>query len=78
MYTCKTCGANAQAPGHLCNPCGEGGKCSFCGQQEADARHMCAGKLAGMKFVCGECGRVAASPDLLCKPDKIVDNKTAF
>jgi hypothetical protein len=33
---------------------------------------MCTNKLAGMRFVCGECGRVADSPDLLCKPDQII------
>ncbi|MCK7513258.1 MAG: hypothetical protein MZV70_60665 [Desulfobacterales bacterium] len=30
-YTCKNCGAVANEPGHLCNPCGDKAKCSFCG-----------------------------------------------
>ena len=30
-YTCKTCGALADEPGHLCNPCGDETKCDFCG-----------------------------------------------
>ena len=32
-YTCKHCGAMANDPGHLCNPCGDPAKCSFCGAQ---------------------------------------------
>lgn len=78
VYTCKTCGENANAPGHLCNPCSAEIKCNFCGQENVTPRHMCYSKLAGLKFVCGECGRVADSPDLLCKPDRIVENKSAF
>jgi len=54
-YTCKSCGAVANAPGHLCNPCGDKAKCSFCGATETDHTHQCKDKLAAMKFVCGGC-----------------------
>ncbi|KJS31223.1 MAG: hypothetical protein VR64_12295 [Desulfatitalea sp. BRH_c12] len=77
-YSCKTCGATVNTPGHLCNPCSEKVKCNFCGQDDVSARHMCTNKLAGMRFVCGECGRVADSPDHLCKPNQIIDHKSAF
>jgi hypothetical protein len=61
-YTCKSCGAVADAPGHLCNPCGDKAKCSFCGEPATEPTHVCKDKLAAMKFVCGGCGRVALIP----------------
>ena len=70
-YTCKNCGAVADAPGHLCNPCGDKEKCTFCGTPLADPKHMCKDKLAAMKFVCGGCGRVAMESGHLCKPNPI-------
>ena len=70
-YTCKNCGAVANEPGHLCNPCGDKEKCSFCGAPLVDTKHMCKDKLAAMKFVCGGCGRVAMEPSHLCKPNPI-------
>ncbi len=70
-YTCKNCGAVANAPGHLCNPCGDKAKCSFCGETETDHTHQCKDKLAAMKFVCGGCGRVAMEKEHLCKPSPI-------
>ena len=70
-YTCKNCGAVAKAPGHLCNPCDDKKKCSFCGAPEVDPKHICKDKLASMKFVCDGCGRVAMEGDQLCKPTPI-------
>jgi hypothetical protein len=70
-YTCKNCGAVANAPGHLCNPCGDEKKCSFCGAPSVDQTHICKDKLAAMKFVCGGCGRVAMEENHLCKPSSI-------
>ena len=70
-YTCKSCGAVANEPGHLCNPCGDKAKCSFCGATETDHTHQCKDKLAAMKFVCGGCGRVAMEQEHLCKPTPI-------
>ena len=55
-YTCKSCGAIADSPGHLCNPCGDKEKCSFCGTAEVDPKHICKDKLAEMKYVCDGCG----------------------
>lgn len=66
-YTCKNCGAVADEPGHLCDPCGKEAGCSFCGEPKVDTAHMCKDKLAAMKFVCGGCGRVAMEEDHLCK-----------
>ncbi len=67
-YTCKTCGAVAKETGHLCNPCGDKSKCSFCGSPSVDATHVCKDKLAAMKFTCSGCGRVAMEKEHLCKP----------
>jgi hypothetical protein len=70
-YTCKTCGAISDSPGHLCNPCDDKQVCSFCGTPDTDATHMCKGKLEKMKYVCGGCGRVAMNEKHLCQPSPI-------
>jgi hypothetical protein len=70
-YTCKNCGAVADAPGHLCNPCSEAENCSFCGSHKVEHSHMCKDKLSAMKYVCGGCGRVAMEDKHLCKPTPI-------
>jgi hypothetical protein len=70
-YTCKNCGAVANAPGHLCNPCDDKSKCSFCGAPSVDAKHVCKDKLGAMKFSCSACGRVAMEKEHLCKPAPI-------
>jgi hypothetical protein len=70
-YTCKNCGAVADAPGHLCNPCGDAQNCSFCGASQTDPKHICKDKLAAMKYVCEGCGRVAVEEHHLCKPSAI-------
>lgn len=70
-YTCKTCGANAESPGHLCNPCGDEAACTFCGKPETDTKHVCKDKLSAMKYVCDGCGRVAMEEDSLCQPSEI-------
>jgi hypothetical protein len=70
-YTCKNCGAVADEPGHLCNPCGDPQKCSFCGAPGVTHTHICKDKLAAMKFVCQGCGRVAMEEGHLCKPSPI-------
>ncbi len=70
-YTCQNCGAVASEPGHLCNPCGDRAKCSFCGTPDVPHNHMCSGKLDRMKYVCDGCGRVAMDSKLLCKPSSI-------
>jgi hypothetical protein len=70
-YTCTTCGAIADRPGHLCNPCGDKAKCSFCGTSATDPRHVCKDKLAAMRYVCGGCGRTATESVHLCKPSAI-------
>ena len=45
-HTCKNCGAVADDPGHLCDPCGDAAKCSFCGDPKVEHKHMCKDKLA--------------------------------
>ncbi len=71
-YTCKNCGAIAEEPGHLCDPCGDAAKCSFCGVSNVAPKHICKDKLAAMKYVCEECGRAATEEAHLCKPTPIL------
>lgn len=71
-YTCNTCGALSEAPGHLCSPCDDESECSFCGTPEVDSKHVCKDKLSEMKYVCGGCGRVAVEENNLCKPQAII------
>lgn len=70
-YTCKNCGAIADEPGHLCNPCGDERECSFCGTPKVNPQHVCSGKLGAMQYFCENCGRVATSAQHLCKPKAI-------
>ncbi len=71
-FVCKTCGAMATEPGHLCNPEGAAQKCSYCGfEHAAHEKHYCKGKLEDLKYVCENCGRLATSEDLLCKPKAV-------
>jgi len=70
-HTCKSCGAVADDPGHLCNPTVEKISCSHCGAIDVGAHHVCKQKLAAMKFTCESCGRVAADGSELCKPSEI-------
>ncbi len=71
-YTCKNCGAIADEPGHLCNPCGDDQACSFCGTPKVDAKHVCKDKLGAMQYYCEGCGRLATQRAHLCKPKQIV------
>jgi DNA-directed RNA polymerase subunit RPC12/RpoP len=71
VYTCATCGALAEEPGHLCNPAGEPMTCAYCGEKGVHAKHYCKGKLEDIKYVCDQCGRLATSADLLCKPKSV-------
>ena len=70
-YTCKTCGAVAEEPGHLCAPSVETTACPYCGKNEPHVKHYCKGKMEDLQYVCEGCGRLATSADLLCKPVKV-------
>lgn len=70
-HTCKTCGAVADSPAHLCSPCDDTSDCTFCGAPKVDIRHVCRDKLSEMQYVCGGCGRVAMEESHLCKPEFI-------
>ncbi len=71
-YSCKTCGAVADAPGSLCKPCDDKlASCSFCGTPKVDSKHVCTDKLAEMRYVCDGCGRVALEEKHVCKPKPI-------
>ncbi len=70
-HTCKTCGAVADEPGHLCDPCGDETQCDFCGAQNVDARHVCKERLERMRYVCQGCGRVAMEEWNVCDPAPI-------
>jgi len=68
VYTCQSCGALAEEPGHLCNPNMDPMTCSFCGEKAPHTKHYCKGKLEDIKYVCSKCGRLATSGDFLCEP----------
>lgn len=40
-YTCKTCGAVAEEPGHLCAPSTEDTTCAYCGKHTPHVKHYC-------------------------------------
>jgi DNA-directed RNA polymerase subunit RPC12/RpoP len=71
VYTCKTCGALAEEPGHLCNANMDPMTCAFCGDKAPHTKHYCKGKLDDIKYVCSKCGRLATSEELLCEPSKV-------
>jgi len=50
-HTCKTCGAVAEDPGHLCAPSTETTKCSYCGEKSPHVKHYCKGKMEDLKYV---------------------------
>ena len=71
-YTCKTCGAVAEDPGHLCAPSdGRPPPAPIAGRNTPHVKHYCKGKMEDLKYVCEGCGRLATSPDLVCKPSKV-------
>ena len=70
-FTCKRCGAVTKQAGHLCKPCDDRQKCTFCGETDVGPRHVCKKKIAAMAFVCEGCGRVAMEENHLCKPSPI-------
>lgn len=71
VYTCKTCGAVATEPGHLCSPIAEITSCPYCGKNVPHVKHYCKGKMEDLKYVCEGCGRLAPSADMLCKPIEV-------
>lgn len=72
-YICTTCGAAADAPGHLCSPCDSTSSCTFSGAQDASAGHSCRDKPIVMQYVCSGCGRVAEERSHLCNPEPIME-----
>ncbi len=70
-HTCKSCGAVADDPGHLCAPVAEEVSCEYCGEKNVSVTHVCKAKLESLKFSCGNCGRVAPKSSDLCKPVEI-------
>jgi hypothetical protein len=70
-HSCATCGTTCEA-GHLCTPAHlEDEECDWCGAHIVNQRHMCAGKLPAVSYICNTCGRTAVAPEYLCKPEKI-------
>ena len=70
-YTCRTCGAEADKPGHLCNPSEENLDCKFCGETNVPASHVCKDKLASMHYSCDTCGRLSTDAAHLCSHTEI-------
>lgn len=70
-HLCKSCGAVADDPGHLCDPVVDEMICVFCGEKSVGVTHMCKAKIHAIKYSCDSCGRVAATGEDLCKPIEI-------
>lgn len=70
-HTCKSCGAIADDPGHLCDPTTEVLSCEYCGQEDVGINHVCKQKLTAMKYSCNSCGKMAPEENRLCNPVEI-------
>jgi uncharacterized Zn finger protein len=70
-HSCKSCGAVADDPGHLCDPTQEEISCSYCGTDNVSVNHVCKDKLVAMKFTCTSCGKLSPDESHLCKPSEI-------
>ena len=74
-YVCSTCGEKATRQGHLCDPVliedAALAVCEFCGITATDPRHVCFPKRLELSHSCGNCGRLATTASLLCKPKAI-------
>jgi hypothetical protein len=46
-------------------------KCSYCGKENVDARHICRERLQHINYVCSWCGAVSDDFDKLCNPEEI-------
>lgn len=75
MYSCSTCGLVTTSKGHLCSPVPVSSlkvvKCGYCGEVSTDPRHVCQPKLVTLKFFCENCGRLANTKGMLCRPKAI-------
>ena len=60
-YTCKTCGAVAEDPGHLCAPYDRRHDLRLLRENAPHVKHYCKGKMEDLKYVCEQCGRLATS-----------------
>lgn len=67
-FSCKTCGAVSEHPGHLCSPSGQPSTCRDCGENDVAANHICVEKIAAFKVTCESCGRMAMDKSQVCKP----------
>ena len=70
-HTCKSCGAIADDPGHLCDPTTEILACDYCGVKDVSVNHVCKEKLTAMKYSCSSCGKMAPEENRLCNPIEI-------
>ncbi len=75
MHVCTTCGKTTTRKGHLCTPSkiedASLAVCEFCGQTSSDPRHVCFPKRVELSCFCDDCGRLATTRSLLCKPRAI-------
>ncbi len=67
-YSCKTCGAVADAAGDLCSPCDKTLFFNCCDLPKIDNRYPCQDTLDTMEFTCTACGRIAKEKSHLCNP----------
>jgi len=71
-YECATCGIVTGNHGHLCKPVEVAGLGDYCGQPVTKkTAMMCAEETSRLDYECGNCGRTAETPDLVCAPKKV-------
>ena len=72
IFECATCGIVTESKGHLCNPVAVEGLHDYCGQPVTKKTAMtCAEETSRLDYECGNCGRTAEKPDLVCAPRKV-------
>lgn len=72
IYECSTCGIVTETPKHLCKPVVLDGQSDCCDQSVGKkTAMMCAEETTRLDYQCGNCGRTAEQPELVCVANKL-------
>ena len=67
IYECETCGVVTKTESRVCVPKQHKDKEQFCGFSKPRTS-MCQPVKESLPYSCGDCGRPAQQPELLCNP----------